>query len=210
MACHLFGAKPLPEPDERPRWFETSWGPCCVTVITKLQNAISVLQMITSPIRECGVCFVISQDMLLNNQSIDWWSRRSCGVTVITTPFRYYRWLRLQWESADVFFAISKGYCWTIVKRLSVWNVVALRLCHCNNVAIKHNSILQMITSLIREFRCLFWSQPGHAVEQLVKRSEIWDTMTLDHVRSVTVKTMLQNKARFLQRQTRTSAWEIS
>ena len=39
-----------------------------------------------------------------------------------------------------------------------------------------------MITSLIREFRCFFWSQPGHAVEQLVKQSEIWDTMTLDHV----------------------------
>ena len=45
-----------------------------------------------------------------------------------------------------------------------------------------------MITSLIREFRCFFWSQPGHAVEQLVKRSEIWNIMTLDHVRSVTVK----------------------
>ena len=59
-----------------------------------------------------------------------------------------------------------------------------------------------MITSLIREFRCFFWSQPRHAAEQLVKRSEIWDIMTLDHVRSVTVKTMLQNKARFLQRQT--------
>ena len=35
------------------RWFETSWRPCCVTVITMLQNAISVLQMITSPMREC-------------------------------------------------------------------------------------------------------------------------------------------------------------
>ena len=64
-----------------------------------------------------------------------------------------------------------------------------------------------MITSLIREFRYLFWSQPRHAAEQLVKPSEIWYTMTLDHVRSVTVKTMLQNKARFLQRQTHTSAW---
>ena len=59
-----------------------------------------------------------------------------------------------------------------------------------------------MITSLIRGFRCFFWSLPGHAVEQLVKRSEIWDTMTLNRVRGVTVKTMLQNKARFLQRQT--------
>ena len=65
---------------------------------------------------------------------------------------------------------------------------------------------LQMITSLIREFRCFFWSQPGHAVEQLVKRSEIWNIMTLDHVRSVTVKIMLQIKARYLQRQTHTSA----
>ena len=123
-------------------------------------NAISVLQMTTSQVRECG-CFL----------------------------------------------CYKQGHT---VKRLSVWNVVMLRLCHCNNNAIKHISILQMITSLIRQFRCFFWSQPGHAVEQLVKRYEIWDTMTLDHVRSITVKTMLQNKARFLQRQTHTSAWVIS
>ena len=58
------------------------------------------------------VCSVISQGMLLNKQSSDWWvetSRRSCGVNVITTPFPYYRWLRLEWERADVSFAISKG-----------------------------------------------------------------------------------------------------
>ena len=36
------------------RWFVTSWWPCWVTVITKLQNAISVLQIIKLPVRECG------------------------------------------------------------------------------------------------------------------------------------------------------------
>ena len=74
------------------RWFETSCRSCCVTVITMLQNVISVLHMITSPM-SVEFSFVISQVMLLNKQSSDWWleiSRRSCGVTVITTPFRYY------------------------------------------------------------------------------------------------------------------------
>ena len=36
------------------RWFETSWRPCCVTVKTMLQNAISILQIIKTPVRECG------------------------------------------------------------------------------------------------------------------------------------------------------------
>ena len=94
------------------RRFETLWRPCCVTVITLLQNAISYYKRLPLKWESVEVCFVISQDMLLNKQSSDWWletSRRSNGVTVITTPFRYYRWLRLQWESADIFFAISKG-----------------------------------------------------------------------------------------------------
>ena len=35
------------------RWFETSWRSYNVTVITMLQKAVSVLQLITSPAREC-------------------------------------------------------------------------------------------------------------------------------------------------------------
>ena len=48
--------------------------------------------------------------MLLNEHSNDWWletSWRSCGVTVITTPLRYYNWLRLQWFCISFWIPLS-------------------------------------------------------------------------------------------------------
>ena len=128
------------------RWFETSWRPCCVTVKTKLQNTISILQM---PVRECRVSSAISQGMLLNEQSSDWWletSWRSCGVTVITTPFQYYKRLRLQWENVEVSL-VQVMACRLFgakplpepVEEPVIWNVMTAMLRHCNNNATKHD-----------------------------------------------------------------------
>ena len=111
MACRLFGAKPLPEPVEGP----VIWNVMVAMLRQCSNNATKRDFGITNDYisnERLEVCFVISQNMLLNKQSSDWWlgtPRRSCGVTVITTPFRYCRWLRLHWKSADVSFAISKG-----------------------------------------------------------------------------------------------------
>ena len=66
--------------------FETSWR-SCVTVITMLQNAISVFQMATSPFKEIRCFFGLSQDTLLSKLSSGRWFRapwRSCGITVNT------------------------------------------------------------------------------------------------------------------------------
>ena len=87
------------------RWFETSRWSCCVTVIMVQKTRFRYYKWLHLEIECVEICFAISQGMLLNKQSIDWWletSWCSCGVTVITTAFRYYKWLRLQWESADV------------------------------------------------------------------------------------------------------------
>ena len=54
--------------------------------------------------RVWGFALLLSRGMLLNEQSNDWWletSWRSCGVTVITTPFRYYKWLRIAGTSRE-------------------------------------------------------------------------------------------------------------
>ena len=104
MACclaapNLFGAKPLHEQVE---------GPVIWNVMTAMlrhceNNATKRDFDITNdliPSERVGVSFAISQGMPLNKQSNDRWLEtpwRSCGVTVITTPFRYYKWLRLQW-----------------------------------------------------------------------------------------------------------------
>ena len=131
------------------QWFETSWLPCCVNVKTVLQNAISVLQMIKSPVRDRGVSSANIQGMMLNEQSSDWWletSRRSCGVTVITTPFRYYKWLRLQWESVEVSL-IQVMACRLFgakplpepVEGPAIRNIMTAMLRHCNNNATKRD-----------------------------------------------------------------------
>ena len=110
-------------------WFATSWRSCGVTVMIMPQNAISILQMITSPVRECGCFLCYKQCRLLNKQSKGWGFETS-------------------WRSG----------CVTVITMLQ--NAI---------------SVLQMIISPIREFRCVFWSQS----EQIVKRSEIWDAITL-------------------------------
>ena len=42
------------EKQSNDRWFGTPWRSCCVTLMTMLQNAILVLQMIKYSMRECG------------------------------------------------------------------------------------------------------------------------------------------------------------
>ena len=92
--------------------------------------------------------------MLLNKQSNDWWFEtpwRSCGVTVITTPFRYYKWLRLQWESVDVSL-VQVMACRLFdtkpltepVERPVIWNVMTAMLRPCNN-----NAVITVITTQV-------------------------------------------------------------
>ena len=87
-------------------WFVTSWRTCCVTVITQLQNAISVLQIDKFPGRKCGglLCY-------------------QPGHAVEQT-----------------------------VEPLVIENSMTLMWRHCNNSLA---SILQMITSPMRECGCL-------------------------------------------------------
>ena len=92
--------------------------------------------------------------MLLNKQSSDWWletSRRSCGVTVITTPFRYYKWLRLQWQSVEVSLVQVMACRLFGAKPLPepvegpvIWNAMTAMLRPCNN-----NAVITVITTRV-------------------------------------------------------------
>ena len=149
MACclaapSLFGAKPLPEQVEGPVIWNvmTAMLRYCKTM---LQNAISILQMIDPHWESVGVSSAISQGMLLNKQSSDWWfetSWRSCGV-IVTTPFRYYKWLSLQWDSVEVSL-VQVMACRLFgakplpepVKGPVIWNAKTTMLHPCNNSAV--------------------------------------------------------------------------
>ena len=66
--------------------FETSWR-SCVTVITMLQNAISVFQLATSPFKEFRCFLVSAKTRCWEKLSSGRWFRApwcSCGVTVKT------------------------------------------------------------------------------------------------------------------------------
>ena len=118
----------------------------CNNKATKRDFIITNNEMSSESVK---VCFAISQGMLLNEQSSEWWletSRRSCGVTVITTAFRYYKWLRLQWESVDVSSVQVMAWCLfgakpltEPVERPAIWNVMTAMLRHCNNNATKRD-----------------------------------------------------------------------
>ena len=92
--------------------------------------------------------------MLLNKQSSDWWletSWRSCGVTVITTPLRYYKWLRLQWESVEVSLVQVMACRLFGTKPLPepvegpvIWIVMTAKLRPCNN-----NAVITVITTRV-------------------------------------------------------------
>ena len=113
--------------------------------------------------RVWGVSSAICQGMLLNEQSSDWWlktSWRSCGVTVIT-PFRYYKWLRLQWESVEVSLVQVMACRLFGAKPLPepiegpvIWNVMTAMLHHCNNNATKRDfGIINDYISNVRVWR---------------------------------------------------------
>ena len=101
-----------------------------------------------------GVSSAISQGMLLNKQSSDWWletSWPSCGVTVITTPFRCYKWLRLHWESVEVSLVQVMACRLFGAKPLSeptegpvIWNAMTDMLSPCNN-----NAVITVITTRV-------------------------------------------------------------
>ena len=121
------------------RWFETSWRPCCY------KTRFWYYTWLHLQWESVDVCFVISQDMLLNKQSNDWWletSWRSCGVTVITTQFRCYNWLHLQWERGEVSLVQVMACRLFGAKPLPepvegpvIWNAMTAMLRPCNNNA---------------------------------------------------------------------------
>ena len=127
--------------------------------------------------------------MLLNEQSSDWWlesSWRSCGVIVITAPFRYYKWLRLQWEGVDVSLDQVMACRLFGAKPLSepieepvIWNVMTAMLRHCNNKATKRDfGITNDHISNDRVRRvALLWA--GDAIEQTVEGLAIGNIKTL-------------------------------
>ena len=92
--------------------------------------------------------------MLLNKQSNDWWletSWRSCGVTVITTQFQCYKWLRLQWESVEVSLVQVMACRLFGAKPLPepvegpvIWNAMTATLRPCNN-----NAVITVITTRV-------------------------------------------------------------
>ena len=136
------------------RWFETSWRPCYVTVKQSYKTRFRYYKWINIQWESVEVCFVISQDMLLNKQSSDWWletSWRSCGVTVITTPFRYDKWLCLQWESVEVSL-VQVMACRLFGAKLLpepvegpvIWNVMTAKLRPCNS-----NAVITVITTRV-------------------------------------------------------------
>ena len=99
--------------------------------------------------------------MLLNEQSSDRWLE-TCGVIVITKSFRYYKWLRLQWESVDVSL-VQVMACRLFgakplpepVEGLVIWNVMTAMLRHCNNSATKRDfGITNDYISNERVWRC--------------------------------------------------------
>ena len=109
--------------------------------------------------------------MLVNEQSSNWWletSWSSCGVTVIATSFRYYKWIRLQGESVDV----------------SLVQVMARRL-------FGAKPLPGPVEGPVREFGYFFWCSSGDGVEQIVDRNLICD---LWRSSGVAVKTILQNE----------------
>ena len=128
------------------RQFKTSRRPCCVTVITMLHNAISVLQMITSPMRESGGLLCYKPGHAIEQTVEDWWletSWRSCGVTVITTQFRCCKWLRPQWGSEEVSLVQVMACRLFGAKPLPepvegpvIWNAMTAMLLPCNNYAV--------------------------------------------------------------------------
>ena len=83
------------------------------------------------------------------NQLKDRWfemSWRPCCVTVITTPFRFYKWLRLQWERVDVSLVQVMACRLFGAKPLPepvegpvIWNIMTAMLRHCNNNATKRD-----------------------------------------------------------------------
>ena len=92
----------------------------------------------------------LTRDMLLNKQWNDWWLEtpwRSCGVTEITTPFRYHKWLRLRWDSVEVSLVQVMACRLFGAKPLPepvegpvIWNVMTTMLRPCNNNCNKNAS----------------------------------------------------------------------
>ena len=127
--------------------------------------------------------------MLLNEQSSDGWlgtSWRSVGITVITTPFRYYKWLHLQSEIVDVSL-VQVIACRLFgakplpepVERPVIWNVMTAMLRHCNNKAAKRDfGITNDYISNGRVWRFALLLA-GDAIEQTVEQVVIGNIKTL-------------------------------
>ena len=123
-------------------WFGMPWRSCELTVMTMLQNVISVLQMIMSPIRECW-CFLCFYSGYAVQQTIRWGfdtSWRSCGVTVITILQNAIWVLQMISSSIKVLGYFFCSQSWHAIEQIVKWTVTSgamMLVCHhCNdNVA---------------------------------------------------------------------------
>ena len=124
-------------------WFGKPWRSCGVTVMTMLQNAFLVLQMICLQLESVDVSFAISQDMPFNKQSSGWGfdtSWRSCGVTVITMLQNAISVSQIISSPIKVFGDFFCSHPWhaveQIVNRTVISDAMMLVCRHCNdNVA---------------------------------------------------------------------------
>ena len=111
---------------------------------------------------------------------------RSVGITVITTPFRYYKWLRLQWESVDISL-VQVMTCRLLgatplpepVEEPVIWNAMTAMLRHCNYKATKRDfGITNDHISNERMWRFALLLA-GDTIEQTVERLGIGNIKTL-------------------------------
>ena len=101
-------------------------------------------------------------------------------LSLCKTRFEYYKWLCLQWESADVSFVFSQNM--PLDKPTSDWGFeTTWHSCAVIVITMLQNaiSVLQIISSPIKVFGYFFCSQSWHAIEQYVKRMVISNAMML-------------------------------
>ena len=117
---------------------------------------------------------------MVNKKSIGRWFKTSCcSCGHFKMRYRYYKWFRSQVKHVDVSFALSHDMP---LRKLSsgLWFGTLWRSCELPVMTMLQNaiSVLQMISFPIKT--CGFsFALSWHAIEQIVKRTVIWDAMAL-------------------------------
>ena len=176
--------------------FETTWHSCGVTVITMLRNAISVLQMISSPIKVFGYFFCSRSWHALSKLSSGRWFGILVSKMILSTLRECWCFL-CYWPGH----AIEQTIEW-----LGMWHFMTLMWGRCNNNASK------------RSFSFTNNFHPNQGVSIFLLLSVMgcrWANCQADcdfERYDARVSSLLWQccKTRFLKRQTSTSAWVIS